>query len=187
MRTKNPSRALNWTPPFHECLEWQICLGLFTETKKDLGRIDWLVMCLLHHKIWIHFIFLLVHIIWGRKYVPLIKNAIAENKGIIFIRCAWLYILSIEAEKDILWASFCVYILWGGQCHTCKMLKSCEAGMSHLYMSTRAFRFWVTFSNHSDWGPKFVLRVYWDDGYTFFLNSMRFWFPSKPIFIYNMK
>ena len=38
----------------------------------------------------------------GRKYVPLIKNAIAENKVIIFIRCAWLYILSIEAEKDIL-------------------------------------------------------------------------------------
>ena len=55
------------------------------------------------------------------------------------------------------------------------------------YICTRAFRFWVTFSNHSDWGPKFVLRVYWDDGYTFFLNSMRFWFPSKPIFIYNMK
>ena len=121
---------------FHICLEWQFCLGLFTETKRDWGRIDWLVMCILHHKRWFHFIFLLVHIIWGRNYVPLIKNAIAENKVIIFSCIAWLYILSIEAEKDILWASFCVFILWGGQCHTCNMLKSCEAGLSHLYMST---------------------------------------------------
>ena len=111
---------------------WQICLGLITETKKDWGRIDWLVMCLLHHKRWFHFIFLLVHIIWGRNYVPLIKNAIAENKVIIFSCSAWLYILSIEAEKDILWASFCVYILWGGQCHTCNLCISCEADSATL-------------------------------------------------------
>ena len=79
-------------------------------------------------------------------------------------------------------------IWYSWACFFSSCLKSTnQDGSFDTHIAIRAFRFWVTFSNHSDWGPKFVLGVYWDDGYPFFLNSMRFWFPSKPIFIYNMK
>ena len=58
----------------------------------------------------------------------LVKNARAENKVIFFSCCAWLDFLSIEAEIDILWASFVCrnYICDSCDCYLTKQLMQKE-------------------------------------------------------------